>query len=176
MNRNIEWKARCIDLDRALRIAGEIAGPCTAELAQTDTYFRSTEGRLKIRKTAGGAELIAYIRPDDAAARGSDYVVVPVDAGPLHEALASTLGVIGVVRKTRLLYIHDNVRIHIDRVEGLGAFIEFEAVVDDECTDGQAWAKVKELARRFSGATGAVVGSSYSDLLGFGRRGAGEAR
>lgn len=38
------------------------------------------------------------------------------------------LGVKGVVKKTRHLYIHEHTRIHIDNVENLGKFVELEVM------------------------------------------------
>lgn len=37
-----------------------------------------------------------------------------------------SLGIKGVVKKTRHLYIHEHTRIHIDDVENLGKFVEIE--------------------------------------------------
>ena len=100
-------------------------------MRQTDTYYRCTKGRLKLRQFAGGlAELIAYTRPRTImCARLSQYHVVPViDADRIHEALLAALGVLVVVEKVRELSLYKNVRIHLDEVERLGSFLEFEAV------------------------------------------------
>lgn len=40
--------------------------------------------------------------------------------------LAQALGVLGVVRKQRLLYLVGQTRVHLDTVEGLGDFVELE--------------------------------------------------
>ena len=42
--------------------------------------------------------------------------------------LEATHGVRGCVRKRRNLWILDATRIHLDEVEGLGAFVELETV------------------------------------------------
>lgn len=36
------------------------------------------------------------------------------------------MGVKGVVKKTRMLYMVDQTRVHVDSVEGLGDFMELE--------------------------------------------------
>lgn len=171
MKRNIELKAKCGDLDGAIRAAERLGATPSGELAQVDTYYRVADGRLKLRREGGRCELIAYSRPDREGARKSEYRVVPVSNGDaLHEALASTLGVAGEVRKVRLLYLHDDVRIHLDRVGGLGSYIEFEAMVGDRCGEAEAGEKVALLTEHFSIGEGDVIAGSYSDLLGFGAR------
>ena len=40
--------------------------------------------------------------------------------------LTQALGVLGMVRKERLLYLVGQTRVHLDSVEGLGDFVELE--------------------------------------------------
>jgi adenylate cyclase class IV len=47
------------------------------------------------------------------------------------QALSTALGVRGVVRKHRHVILIDNTRVHLDEVEGLGSFIEFEVVLEE---------------------------------------------
>lgn len=48
------------------------------------------------------------------------------DPHTLNRMLANSLGVKGEVRKVRHLFLHDQTRIHLDQVQGLGNFLEFE--------------------------------------------------
>ena len=43
-----------------------------------------------------------------------------------QETLGKALGVKGRVKKTRLLYMVGQTRVHVDEVEGLGNFMELE--------------------------------------------------
>src|SRR4051794_8194198 len=131
MAKNIEIKAKCNDLAAARRGAKRVGARRVGVLHQVDTYFHVARGRLKLREIrGGGAELIWYVRQNRAAARESNYALVAVEEpGPLKRALAAALGVRSVVRKRRELWMYENVRIHLDEVEGLGRFIEFEAVM-----------------------------------------------
>ena len=168
MAQNIELKARCGSMESAIRTAEELGAKRIGELAQSDTYYRTRTGRLKIRKEGDRRELIAYSRPDRTAARKSEYTLLPLaDGDSMHEALASTLGVMGEVRKTRLLYLHENVRIHLDTVHELGTFLEFEAIVDDRCDEKKAAEKIEKLVEIFHIKRKDLVAVSYSDLLGF---------
>ena len=137
MARNIELKARLRDLDAARRTAADLATQPGFVEHQIDTYFHCPNGRLKLREIEGeGARLVAYLRPNDAAAKGSDYVLVPIpDAAGLKRGLATTLGIRAVVDKRREIFLVENVRIHLDDVAGLGTFLEFEAVLGPTSTD-----------------------------------------
>ena len=128
---NVEIKAR--DADPAAT-----AGRCEAlgavdrgVLEQRDTYFAGRHGRLKLREEDGpAAELIAYRRPDAAEAEESASSGRRSQTPALlREALDAALGETVVVVKRRRLFVWENVRIHLDDVEGLGTFIELEALV-----------------------------------------------
>jgi homotetrameric cytidine deaminase len=136
-------------------------------LVQRDTYFAGRDGRLKLREQDGERpELIAYRRPDSADASESTYVLAPVaDADALAEALDAALGATVVVAKRRQLLLWEGVRIHLDEVEGLGSFVEFEAVVPDAGDLDTARAKVARLRESLGIADEALVSVGYSDLL-----------
>lgn len=166
--RNIELKARCPDLEAAREAARRLGAEFAATLEQRDTYFVVPRGRLKLRQTTGrGAELVAYSRENSVEVRGSDYrlVAVPDPAG-LIAALESTLGIRGDVVKTRELWMWRRVRIHLDQVERLGTFLEFEAVLDPGEPDEAGHAKIAELREALNVREGDLIGTSYSDLLG----------
>jgi len=168
MPENIELKARCRDLAAACAAAQALgAAPAQVE-RQTDTYFRVARGRLKLREIAGGrAELVFYERPDAREARLSRYRVVPVaDPAPLKEALASALGVRGVVAKRREVLLLGNVRIHLDVVDSLGTFVEFEAVLGGGRGEAESRAVVARLRDALGISASDLVASSYLELLG----------
>lgn len=100
---------------------------------QEDIYFNAPEGRLKLRKESSGAsQLIFYHRPDCAAVRESQYQIYQTaDSSALESLLKNALGIRLVVKKRRTLYLFRNVRIHLDRVDSLGDYLELESVVSD---------------------------------------------
>lgn len=165
---NVELKA--IDRDpeaTEARVAG-LGADDRGELEQRDVYFPARHGRLKLRQqSCGGAgELIAYRRPDDPDATESEYVLAPVSAADvLAEALDATLGTVVVVRKRRRLFLWEGVRIHLDDVDDLGNFIEFEAVLPDAGDAEAARAKVARLRAELQIADDALVSVGYADLL-----------
>jgi homotetrameric cytidine deaminase len=165
--RNVELKARDPDPARSLERCVALGAEDRGELRQRDTYFAARRGRLKLREQEpGGAELIAYERADAAHARESRYRIAPVaEPAGLREALDAALGTVVVVDKRRRLFLWDGVRIHLDRVAGLGAFVELEGVApagSDLAREGQLVARLRaELDIRDE----AIEAASYSDLL-----------
>jgi len=167
MARNLELKARLLDLALARQVAARLSGGAPQVLEQVDTYFLCRQGRLKLRQESGStAHLVAYARPDHSDARLSDYRLVPVaDAAGLKEALVATVGLWGEVRKRRELTLVENVRIHLDQVAGLGDYLEFEAVFQAPGDEQRAAAQLAELSRHFGIQPADLVAGSYSDLL-----------
>lgn len=136
-------------------------------LIQRDTYFETAQGRLKLREEADAdAHLIAYQRPDLPEQKESQYRIVGVDdPTELREALSAVLGIKVVVSKTRRLFVLEDIRIHLDRVDGLGDFIEFEGVVSGDGDPDRFAPLLADLRRAFGIREGDLLRGSYSDLL-----------
>lgn len=163
--RNIELKARLRDIESATVVCRQIGATYQREVRQTDTYFNVSSGRLKLRQNVpGNSELIFYHRADMPESRGSDYEIVP--ASPeLARLLSDALGVCIVVTKSRTLWLWHNVRIHLDEVDHLGTFIEFEAVLNDVHDDTDGHRKIVELQHAFCIRESDFVACSYRELL-----------
>jgi len=134
-------------------------------LSQRDTYFNAVNGRLKLREMEGEAKLIAYERPDGVDHRTSSYRIVEVEDAGLRDVLADALGIQAVVAKKRLLFIWEDVRIHLDDVERLGHFIEFEAVAPPESDLSAETERVRFLRERFEIDNTDLIDVSYCDLI-----------
>jgi predicted adenylyl cyclase CyaB len=160
-------KARDRDPARSLQACRDLGAEDKGTLLQRDTYFDVPRGRLKLREEPdAAAQLIAYERPDLAGHKESRYHLVEVpDPAELRDALASVVGVTVVVSKARRLFTFEGVRIHLDRVESLGDFIEFEGVA----ADGDDPARFAKLLDDLRAALGIhdedLLRESYSDLL-----------
>ncbi len=170
MPENLEWKARLPNWDAALRAAERVATAGPEQQQQIDTYFRAVRGRLKLRQiqTAAGesAELIFYERSDDRATKSSQYVRQPLaDAISWLAMLSAAVGSWAVVTKRRTIYWHHNVRIHLDQVEGLGNFLEFEAVLADESDRAVSAERLQNLIRAFDLTEHEGIAGSYSDFI-----------
>lgn len=177
--RNVELKARDTHPARSLDVCRSLGAIDHGAIWQRDTYFAAREGRLKLREERPGrAQLISYDRADHAGGRESVYRVTEVmNAGSLRASLECALGITVVVEKRRRLFLWQDVRIHLDEVVGLGAYIEFEAVAPphsdptaDPTADGRAdltaeHRRISQLHDAFRLVPGELISSSYSDLL-----------
>lgn len=125
---NIEIKARCHNPDRIREYLLSQNADFRGTDEQTDTYFHSKSGRLKLREGLIENNLIYYQRPDNAGPKSSQFDLVKVeDPERLKKVLTETNGIKVVVKKIREIYFIDNVKFHIDTVPGLGHFMEIEA-------------------------------------------------
>jgi adenylate cyclase class IV len=94
-------------------------------------------------------------------------VVIPVpEPARTRQLLTELLGVHRVVRKTREIALYQNVRIHLDRVDGLGSFVELEAVWDGApAGEAEQLAKLAFLRERLAIHDADLVATSYEALL-----------
>ena len=168
MPRNLEIKVKVDSLVPYRRRAAALPGCRKAGvLRQTDRYFRGARGYLKLRVVAGGvSELIAYERPKRRGVRESRFVTCPVEApGATGRVLTAAFGADAVVKKTRELFLLDDARIHLDRVSGLGAFVEIEVLT--ERAGGRAAGLMRDLCEYLQLPAETTPGS-YRDLMGGG--------
>ncbi|MFO0828916.1 MAG: class IV adenylate cyclase [Phycisphaerales bacterium] len=162
---NVEFKAEIRNVEAARRQCELSGAKCFGSFVQIDTYFRVPEGRLKRRETAGRApEWIWYQRPDTVAARVSKYTILSDEQARVRFG-TGTLVPWKVVRKTRELWIVDNVRIHLDTVEDVGSFIEFEAMVSPRHDLVECRMMLTQLREAFEPILGEPVGASYEAMV-----------
>ena len=166
-SRNVEIKARITSVAAIAPRVAVLADRGPIELEQDDTFFVCERGRLKLRALSPSeGQLIFYRRANQAGPKESRFVISPTGSpDSLREALGRAYGSAGRVRKHRTLYLVGRTRVHLDRVDGLGDFLELEVVLaEGESTD----AGVKE-ARGLMTALGVthdqLVEGAYIDLL-----------
>jgi len=169
MPRNIEIKAVIRDIDRTISKAIELSDNAEVGIEQHDIFFKAEDGRLKLRIFKdGAAELILYKRPDVLGPKLSTYDKVSLNsviAESITNILSQSIGVLGVVRKTRLLYIVGQTRIHIDKVNGLGNFIELEVMLEED-QDIETGQKIADdLMQALSIKKEDLIAKAYIDLL-----------
>jgi len=162
----VEFKARYEDLGkaRALLAGADLIGT----FRQRDTYFLLGDRRLKVRTVEGRNEgqLIFYERPDRAAVKESEVLLAELpEADSVLRILRRAFSVAVEVRKTREIYRLQRVQVHLDTVEGLGRFIEFEIVAASGAEREEARKRLEDLRSYFQIPEEDVMASSYSDLL-----------
>ena len=130
MHLNIEIKARCADHGPIRHILQNERAEFRGTDHQIDTYFHVPNGRLKLRRGSIENNLIQYRRDNQAGPKASHVHLYPVTEArdTLHETLAAALGILVEVDKQREIYFLENVKFHLDTVQGLGTFVEIEAI------------------------------------------------
>jgi predicted adenylyl cyclase CyaB len=168
MPRNVEIKARITDIEALAAKVVALADQGPIELVQDDTFFTCDTGRLKLRTfSIDKGELIFYRRADQPGPKESFYVRSPTSAPEtLREELSLACGQAGRVQKHRTLFIVGRTRVHLDRVSGLGDFLELEVVLEDQEPCDIGVREAYELLTRLSVESTQLIDSAYVDLLG----------
>lgn len=167
LHQNLEFKAPAPSPERTRQALQDLGARDHGLLLQTDHYVAVPHGRLKLRIIEGqGAQLIAYDRPESDPQRQSRFRITPVsDPGGLLAVLSAALDLRGSVIKRRRLFLWNECRIHLDEVEGLGAFLEFEVRSRGDAADDAA--RMQRLMTAFGLRDSDGLQASYSDMLGF---------
>lgn len=169
MNRNIEVKTSILcDFEVMLGRVAAIADQGPVEIHQDDIFFPCQNGgRLKLRTfSSAEGELIFYQRTCRAEPNESRYIIAKT-ATPdsLREALMLALGNAGRVKKIRFLFFVGRSRIHLDRVDGLGNFLEIETVLREDELIESGMAEAQALLERLGLSSQQLIAEAYVDLL-----------
>lgn len=164
---NVEIKARCADHERVRTALTRHGARCVGTDHQIDTYFPAKTGRLKLREGNIENSLIHYRRPDQDGPKRSEVTLarVPADAG-LGAVLRAGLEPLVTVDKTREIWFAGNVKLHLDQVEGLGKFVEIEAIdTDGSVGEERLTEQCREFMTLFAIDSGDLIDRSYSDMI-----------
>ena len=164
---NIEFKAATNKLAELEKKLLTLNPTFIGEDKQVDTYFNTPTGRLKLREGNIENALIYYERLNSTGSKQSDILLYQHNPDiTLKEILVKVNGVKVVVDKKRKIYFIDTVKFHFDTVEGLGTFVEVEAI---DRTGDIGIQKLKEqcdfYADFFEINTKDYIPVSYSDLI-----------
>ncbi|XP_021363879.1 uncharacterized protein LOC110457100 [Mizuhopecten yessoensis] len=164
---NVEIKARLQDVEGVRKISSELSQSSGETLIQEDVFFFTPNGRLKLRTIKDvRSELIFYDRPDKIGPKFSDYSKTEV-ANPesLKETLRQALGIKGMVRKVRKLYMVGQTRVHIDNVEGLGDFMELEVMMQEGQTAEEGQKIAEDLMDKLGVKQSDLLSGAYMDMI-----------
>lgn len=163
--KNVELKAELRDVALAREICKSQGAQPMGIVEQTDTYYRVASGRLKRRDTQGKEpEFIFYERPNQATSKVSQFTLFSESAA-MERFGSQPLEVWLVVRKQRELWMLENTRIHLDQVDSLGSFLEFEFLVSSVQSVDAGRLELQRLRQVFAIVLGEIIDCSYSDLL-----------
>lgn len=164
---NIEFKAKAGNLNELEKKLLTLDPVYIGEDNQVDTYFNVASGRLKLREGNIENSLIFYERKNIAGVKQSDILLFQHSPDEsLKDILEKVNGIKVVVDKKRKIYFIDNVKFHFDIVEGLGNFVEVEAIDKNESIGID---KLKEQCNFYASfleiAVADYIALSYSDMI-----------
>lgn len=162
MPTNLELKIKVTDHRKFERKLNSINAEFKRKLTQRDVYFKIKNGMLKLRTQDDRIELIKYNR-DEKNTRWSDYEILLISGADPEKYLTSLFEVEAVVEKKRKLYLFNNTRIHLDKVEKLGCFLELETLVIRGVKDAEK--RFDEISRLLEIDSSRQIRKSYRDLI-----------
>ena len=163
MPRNLELKIKCDFFNEVKNCLEEINADYTGELNQKDIYFRVENRLLKLRIENGEQSLIKYTRDETGKDRWSDFQVIKLPDRNAEDFFEDLFDIETVVEKKRLVYIYDNTRIHLDKVKGLGEFLELETLVLNGLKDAKS--RFNYMVKKLKLDLSSQIKNSYKILI-----------
>jgi len=163
---DVELKAKCPNLKKIRGILHKEGATSSGIEKQIDIYFKTKNGRLKLRRGSKKSLLIYYQRPDIEGIKPNEYQLYEVgNPEQLEKMLTAALEVRVIVKKEREVFSLQNIKFNLDKVEELGDFIEIEAMAKTSEEIGKLEGVVKDFATLLGIREGEMQSQSYSDLL-----------
>jgi adenylate cyclase len=133
-------------------------------MEQKDTYFKLGENKIKTREIDDSEiQLIKYFRKEVKGKKISSYSVETISSIE-KEAFFRRNKTLCEVFKKRELWIYKNTRVHIDKVKGLGKFLELETVLK-KVSKKEGDKEFNDLISILGIDKGKSIPLSYSDIL-----------
>ena len=167
MARNIEIKVYLKDVASCIAKAKSLAGKEPETIKQEDIFFNCDQGRLKLRIfSPNKGQLIFYNRENSAGPKTSEYYISETnEPGRLLEVLEKSYGVRGKVNKIRQLFFIGRARVHVDQVEDLGNFLEFEVILTENESVNIGETEAYKLMSEFGISKDNLIKGAYIDLI-----------
>ncbi|HUT80496.1 MAG TPA: class IV adenylate cyclase [Candidatus Bathyarchaeia archaeon] len=163
---DVEIKAKCSNHDTIREILKSKNARFGGLDKQIDVYFQTNIGRLKLRKGQIENSLVFYERENIQGIKPSEFQLYKsADPVSLEKILRASLGVLVEVEKTREMYYINNIKFNLDKVKGLGQFIEIEAMTEDRNEIDVLNKIVESYIEIFGIQSQDIQSHSYSDLL-----------
>lgn len=167
MAENIEFKAKIDDYRSVYQSVCQLTKTTPTILMQEDIFYRIRFGRLKLRSICNKKyELIFYRRPDKTGPKCSKYIRIRLNNKSFVDSiLAKIFGRLVVIKKQRDLFLRNNVRFHLDSVDGLGSFLEIEYILSPSESYEIALDFVNQLIYKLQIPKKALIDCSYAELM-----------
>jgi predicted adenylyl cyclase CyaB len=163
MPSNIELKIKVSFIRKYESILKSLGLKRNSLLNQKDIYYEVKKGLLKLRIENGKCYFIRYLRDETSRNRISNYSIIEIKNDSPEKFFNSIFNVRAIVEKKRILYVYKNTRIHLDRIEKLGNFIELESVITRN--KGSALKEFNEVVNLLNLDISRQIKKSYKDLI-----------
>ena len=166
--KNLELKVSINNFIDIISRLKKIGAKFSGTLNQKDVYYKVNSGRLKTREINNkDFELIFYRRANTKKSKFSDYHILKFSKSEL-KILATILNNVfegkSVVEKKRQPWLYKHTRVHLDKVKGLGNFLELETVIKN-ISFAKATKEHKEVIKLLNLNKYKKQSKSYCDLL-----------
>ena len=150
----VEQKYRA-DIDRVREDLLKIGAVLLEKKEEVDIYFQhpcrdfaKTDEALRVRRSGSDVE-VSYKGPRMSSAVKTRLELTASAEGDV-EAMLEALGFrkVAVIKKRREYYAYGSLTVSLDSVEGLGDFVEIEALASSEASVKDAEAEIEALAGR----------------------------
>ncbi|MHC4975076.1 MAG: CYTH domain-containing protein [Planctomycetota bacterium] len=162
---SLDFKAELRDPEIARIVCRHLGAIEVGTTTSLERYFRVANGRLKQRIAPDEpVEWIFYHRADRSKPKITHFTVYSDEQARARfgeQPLPTWLE----FKRTREIWLIDWVRVNIDTIEGLGTFLELEAVVSKRRNVATCHKRFDELRRHFEHALGEPISHSYADLV-----------
>jgi len=163
MPTNLELKIRVISHQSIKKILEQIGAEYKGMLKQKDVYYSVPNGLLKLRIENGSESLILHNRNENNKNRWSDFEFIKFANDNGEKFFSKLFDVEVIVKKKRELFYYDDTRIHLDKVNNLGNFLELETLVINGKTDAiKRFVKIIHILKLDESKQ---IRKSYRDLL-----------
>ena len=160
---NLEIKIQLDSQKSAKKVLNNLHAEFVKVINQKDVYYSMQGSLLKLRIEDEGESLIKYNRDEKNPDRFSHYDVIYFKSSGSEKIFNSIFTVEAVVLKKRFLYLYNNTRIHLDTVQDLGTFMEFETLVINGMDDAKE--RFDFLINKFEIDKTKQIKCSYRDLI-----------
>jgi adenylate cyclase class IV len=162
---NIDYKCELRDPELVRAILRKRGAMLVGDAQHDDTYYRVPDGRLKRRAARGEpVEWIVYHRSDRALPRISRFTIYSEDQ--LYERYGRrSLPEWVRFTKRREVWLLDGVRVHVDHIDGLGWFLEIDALVSTSRNVARCHEIIAKVRKDLAPALGGGIATSYADLV-----------
>ena len=163
--KNLELKIK-ININKYKSICKSFKKYYVEDLIQTDTYYKVSNGRLKLREEKGKSPYVIYYnRPNQKDSKISSYYCFNFkNIDEFKSVFDNVLTEELVVEKVRSLFLYENARIHLDKVKSLGYFLEIEVVIRNKDEDDKSQLLMDKLIRELDITDCEKISIGYREL------------